>query len=69
MVRLTPIREEIERLRGDKRHLERLLAQGAHRARELAGGGGRLVKLFKKVETGTLCMGNGRFYWCLTTFA
>lgn len=40
MVRLTPIREEIERLRGDKRHLERLLAQGAHRARELAGGGG-----------------------------
>uniref|UniRef100_A0A8C7GN17 Tryptophanyl tRNA synthetase 2, mitochondrial n=1 Tax=Oncorhynchus kisutch TaxID=8019 RepID=A0A8C7GN17_ONCKI len=36
VVRLTPIREEIERLRGDRRHLERLLAQGAHRARELA---------------------------------
>ncbi|KAK6315167.1 hypothetical protein J4Q44_G00146960 [Coregonus suidteri] len=34
--RLTPIREEIERLRGDRGHLERLLAQGAHRTRELA---------------------------------
>ncbi|XP_071211074.1 tryptophan--tRNA ligase, mitochondrial-like isoform X1 [Salvelinus alpinus] len=34
--RLTPIREEIERLRGDRGHLERLLAHGAQRARELA---------------------------------
>lgn len=36
VVRLTPIREEIERLRGDRGHLERLLAHGAQRARELA---------------------------------
>ena len=34
--RLTPIKEEIERLRGDRGHLERLLAHGAQRARELA---------------------------------
>uniref|UniRef100_A0A3Q4GY43 Tryptophan--tRNA ligase, mitochondrial n=1 Tax=Neolamprologus brichardi TaxID=32507 RepID=A0A3Q4GY43_NEOBR len=34
--RLTPIREEIERLRSDRAHLERVLAQGTCRARELA---------------------------------
>ncbi|KAJ8013088.1 hypothetical protein DPEC_G00049660 [Dallia pectoralis] len=34
--RLTPIREEIDRLRGDRGHLERVLADGADRARELA---------------------------------
>ncbi|GAA6219110.1 tryptophan--tRNA ligase, mitochondrial [Lates japonicus] len=34
--RLTPIREEIERLRSDQAHLERVLAQGNSRARELA---------------------------------
>ncbi|XP_042283171.1 tryptophan--tRNA ligase, mitochondrial isoform X1 [Thunnus maccoyii] len=34
--RLTPIREEIERLRSDRAHLERVLAQGTQRARELA---------------------------------
>nr|XP_046260644.1 tryptophan--tRNA ligase, mitochondrial isoform X2 [Scatophagus argus] len=34
--RLTPIREEIERLRSDPAHLERVLAQGTCRARELA---------------------------------
>ncbi|MEQ2194078.1 hypothetical protein XENOCAPTIV_022775 [Xenoophorus captivus] len=34
--RLTPIREEIQRLRADRVHLEGLLAQGKHRARELA---------------------------------
>ncbi|KAM4561923.1 tryptophan--tRNA ligase, mitochondrial isoform 1-T1 [Fundulus diaphanus] len=34
--RLTPIREEIQRLRADQAHLEGLLAQGKHRARELA---------------------------------
>ncbi|KAM7406924.1 hypothetical protein PAMA_002901 [Pampus argenteus] len=34
--RLTPIREEIERLRSDRAHLERVLALGSQRARELA---------------------------------
>nr|XP_020441934.1 tryptophan--tRNA ligase, mitochondrial [Monopterus albus] len=34
--RLTPIRAEIERLRGDPAHLEGVLAQGAQRARGLA---------------------------------
>ncbi|KAM6979170.1 LOW QUALITY PROTEIN: tryptophan--tRNA ligase, mitochondrial [Tautogolabrus adspersus] len=34
--RLTPIREEIERLRGDRAHLEEVLDQGTRRARELA---------------------------------
>ncbi|XP_061580390.1 tryptophan--tRNA ligase, mitochondrial isoform X1 [Cololabis saira] len=34
--RLTPIREEIERLRSDPAHLERLLAEGTLKARELA---------------------------------
>lgn len=34
--RLTPIREEIERLRSDRAHLEGVLAQGTLRARELA---------------------------------
>ncbi|KAK2840163.1 hypothetical protein Q5P01_013903 [Channa striata] len=34
--RLTPIREEIERLRSDRAHLEAVLLQGNHRARELA---------------------------------
>ncbi|XP_033473116.1 tryptophan--tRNA ligase, mitochondrial [Epinephelus lanceolatus] len=34
--RLTPIREEIERLRSDPAHLEGVLAQGTCRARELA---------------------------------
>ncbi|XP_019131096.2 tryptophan--tRNA ligase, mitochondrial [Larimichthys crocea] len=34
--RLTPIREEIERLRSDHAHLEGVLAQGTRRARELA---------------------------------
>uniref|UniRef100_A0A3Q0RF86 Tryptophan--tRNA ligase, mitochondrial n=1 Tax=Amphilophus citrinellus TaxID=61819 RepID=A0A3Q0RF86_AMPCI len=34
--RLTPIREEIERLRADRAHLEQVLAQGTRRARELA---------------------------------
>lgn len=34
--RLTPIREEIERLRLDRAHLEGVLAQGTRRARELA---------------------------------
>lgn len=34
--RLTPIREEIERLRRDRAHLEGVLARGACRARELA---------------------------------
>ncbi|KAM4559072.1 tryptophan--tRNA ligase, mitochondrial isoform 1-T1 [Odontesthes bonariensis] len=34
--RLTPIREEIQRLRSDRAHLEELLAQGTIRARELA---------------------------------
>lgn len=34
--RLTPIREEIQRLRSDRAHLEGLLAQGNRRARELA---------------------------------
>lgn len=34
--RLTPIREEIERLRSDPAHLEGLLARGTLRARELA---------------------------------
>lgn len=34
--RLTPIREEIERLRADRAHLEGVLARGTHRARELA---------------------------------
>lgn len=34
--RLTPIREEIERLRADRDHLEGVLVQGTHRARELA---------------------------------
>lgn len=34
--RLTPIREEIQRLRKDPGHLEGVLALGAHRARELA---------------------------------
>lgn len=34
--RLTPIREEIQRLRLDRTHLEGVLAQGTRRARELA---------------------------------
>ncbi|XP_042372594.1 tryptophan--tRNA ligase, mitochondrial-like, partial [Plectropomus leopardus] len=34
--RLTPIREEIERLRSDPAHLEGVLAEGTRRARELA---------------------------------
>lgn len=34
--RLTPIREEIQRLRAERVHLEGLLAQGKRRARELA---------------------------------
>ncbi|XP_041807249.1 tryptophan--tRNA ligase, mitochondrial [Chelmon rostratus] len=34
--RLTPIREEIERLRSDRAYLEGVLAQGTRRARELA---------------------------------
>lgn len=34
--RLTPIREEIQRLRLDRAHLEGVLAQGTRRARELA---------------------------------
>ncbi|XP_041858588.1 tryptophan--tRNA ligase, mitochondrial [Melanotaenia boesemani] len=34
--RLSPIRDEIERLRSDRAHLEGLLAQGTCRARELA---------------------------------
>lgn len=34
--RLTPIREEIVRLRSDQAHLEGVLAQGTQRARELA---------------------------------
>ncbi|XP_034549420.1 tryptophan--tRNA ligase, mitochondrial [Notolabrus celidotus] len=34
--RLTPIREEIERLRGDRAHLEGVLDQGTRRAKELA---------------------------------
>lgn len=34
--RLTPIREEIQRLRKDPGHLEGVLALGARRARELA---------------------------------
>ncbi|XP_015250531.1 PREDICTED: tryptophan--tRNA ligase, mitochondrial [Cyprinodon variegatus] len=34
--RLTPIREELQRLRADRAHLEGLLAQGQLRARELA---------------------------------
>lgn len=34
--RLTPIREEIERLRADRAHLEGVLLQGNRRARELA---------------------------------
>ncbi|XP_074513976.1 tryptophan--tRNA ligase, mitochondrial isoform X2 [Sebastes fasciatus] len=34
--RLTPIREEIERLRADRGHLEGVLARGTCRARELA---------------------------------
>ncbi|CAJ1079053.1 tryptophan--tRNA ligase%2C mitochondrial isoform X2 [Xyrichtys novacula] len=34
--RLTPIREEIERLRKDQAHLEGVLTQGTHKARELA---------------------------------
>ncbi|XP_056145975.1 tryptophan--tRNA ligase, mitochondrial [Lampris incognitus] len=34
--RLTPVREEMERLRADRGHLEAVLARGAHRARELA---------------------------------
>lgn len=34
--RLTPIREEIERLRSDRAYVERVLAQGTCRARELA---------------------------------
>lgn len=35
--RLTPIREEIQRLRSDPAHLEGVLARGTRRARELAG--------------------------------
>ncbi|XP_047457027.1 tryptophan--tRNA ligase, mitochondrial [Mugil cephalus] len=34
--RLTPIREELQRLRADRPHLEAVLALGARRARELA---------------------------------
>lgn len=34
--RLTPIREEIERLRADRAHLEGVLARGTQRAQELA---------------------------------
>lgn len=34
--RLTPIREEVQRLRADRAHLEALLARGNRRARELA---------------------------------
>lgn len=34
--RLTPIREELERLRSDRAHLEEVLVQGTRRARELA---------------------------------
>lgn len=34
--RLTPIREELERLRADRAHLEGVLALGTRRARELA---------------------------------
>lgn len=34
--RLTPIREEIERLKSDRAHLEGVLARGTRRARELA---------------------------------
>lgn len=34
--RLTPIREEIQRLRSDRAHLEAVLARGTCRARELA---------------------------------
>ncbi|XP_034430708.1 tryptophan--tRNA ligase, mitochondrial [Hippoglossus hippoglossus] len=34
--RLTPIREEIERLKSDQAHLEGVLARGNHRAQELA---------------------------------
>lgn len=34
--RLTPIREEIEKLRSDREHLEGLLARGTLKARELA---------------------------------
>ncbi|XP_056286343.1 tryptophan--tRNA ligase, mitochondrial [Pseudoliparis swirei] len=36
VLRLTPIREEIQRLRGDRAHLEAVLARGARAARELA---------------------------------
>jgi len=36
VLRLTPIREEIRRLRGDRAHLEAVLARGARAARELA---------------------------------
>ncbi|KAM3608210.1 uncharacterized protein V6R79_021126 [Siganus canaliculatus] len=34
--RLTPIREEIDRLRADRAHLDAVLAEGTRRARELA---------------------------------
>lgn len=34
--RLTPIREEIQRLRSDRAHLEEVLARGNRRAQELA---------------------------------